>query len=535
MVKLISMKIVNLEKNFFKIFLFIFFFTGSYYSLQTGISIDEWQEQRNWEYNVALFKHIISGKNLDPEFINYPDKYYGVGFQIVSQPIQFLLSEIILKLQNINFFGAHLIAKHFVVFLTFFLSGIFVYLIFKKIIKNSYFCITAAILYFLYPYLLGHGLFNPKDIPFLCFWIICTYISLNIFTDLLDNKDLKYSKVLIIAFLSSFLISIRISGTLIFIQYLFTFIVFLKLSEIKLNSFVKSTYKKILFFILLTFLFVYLLHPVYWLNPLLFFDAINYMGKHFNDVCTLTLGKCMFSKNLDPTYIPIWFLVKLPVIILIGLILLPLTEKKIFNNKNSNIIFATLLFSSFFIPIILTVFNVHLYDELRQILFLVPLIFIVGTISLYIFSKKIFYILSFLSILFFLIENIKIYPHQYVWFNTPSRVLNLSKNFELDYWGLSGRELSENISIINEQVARKPCVLASPPWIIKPFLDEKLYSCFGIYQDIESGFPRPFLAVQNVRNLKKGKSYKCDTIYESKFNFLFTKEDIVTGRLIKCI
>jgi len=243
----------------------------------------------------------------------------------------------------------------------------------------------------------------------------------------------------------------------------------------------------------------------------------------------------MFSNNLDPTYIPLWLMVKLPVIILIGLILLPFTEKKIFNNKNSSIVFATLLFSSFFIPIILTVFNAHLYDELRQILFLVPLIFIIGVSSLYVFSKKIFYILSFISILFFLIENIKIYPYQYVWFNTPSRVLNLSKNFELDYWGLSGRELAKNISSINEQFAQKPCVLASPTWTIKPFLDEKLYSCFGIYQDIESGFQRPFLAVQNVRNLKKGKSFKCNAIYESKFNLLFTKEDIITGRLIKCI
>jgi len=529
------MKIINLEKKIFIIFLFIFFFTGAYYSLQTGISIDEWQEQRNWEYNVALFKHIIFGNELELAFANYADKYYGVGFQLLSQPIQFFLSEIIIKLQNISVFGAHLIAKHFVVFLTFFLSGIFVYLIFSQIVKNSIFCITATILYLLYPYLFGHALFNPKDIPFLCFWIISTYLSISIFIDLFDHKDLKYLKVLTIAFLSAYLISIRITGILIFIQYLFTFIVFLKLGKISLSLFIKNLYKKILFFILLTFLFIYILHPVYWLNPLLFIDAINYMGKHFNDVCTLTLGKCMFSNNLDPTYIPLWLMVKLPVIILIGLILLPFTEKKIFNNKNSSIVFATLLFSSFFIPIILTVFNAHLYDELRQILFLVPLIFIIGVSSLYVFSKKIFYILSFISILFFLIENIKIYPYQYVWFNTPSRVLNLSKNFELDYWGLSGRELAKNISSINEQFAQKPCVLASPTWTIKPFLDEKLYSCFGIYQDIESGFQRPFLAVQNVRNLKKGKSFKCNAIYESKFNLLFTKEDIITGRLIKCI
>ena len=53
--------------------------------------------------------------------------------------------------------------------------------------------------------------------------------------------------------------------------------------------------------------------------------------------------------------------------------------------------------------------------------------------------------------------------------------------------------------------------------------------------EIDSDFPRPFLAIQNVRNLKKGKSYKCESVYESKFNLLFSKEDIITGKLIKCI
>ena len=32
-----------------------------------------------------------------------------------------------------------------------------------------------------------------------------------------------------------------------------------------------------------------------------------------------------------------------------------------------------------------------------------------------------------------MIENIKINPYQYVWFNYPSRYLDLSKNFELEY------------------------------------------------------------------------------------------------------
>ena len=77
-------------------------------------------------------------------------------------------------------------------------------------------------------------------------------------------------------------------------------------------------------------------------------------------------------------------------------------------------------------------------------------------------------------------------------------------------------------------------MLLTPSWLVIPFLDKNSYKCFGIWQKIDSNYPRPFLAVQNVRNLKKGKSYKCDSIYESKFKFLFSDENIITGRLLRC-
>ena len=41
-----------------------------------------------------LVKHILFKVELDSEFINYQDKYYGIGFQIISQPIQFFLKNI---------------------------------------------------------------------------------------------------------------------------------------------------------------------------------------------------------------------------------------------------------------------------------------------------------------------------------------------------------------------------------------------------------------------------------------------------------
>ena len=135
-----------IKKNFFIIFLSIYFVVGAFYSLNTGLAFDEFHEQRNWEYNVALVKHFIFQAGIGSAYENNPTKYYGIGFQIISQPIQFFLASIILKFQNINGFGAHLIAKHAIVFTSFFISGIFVYLIVSKIVNNKFFCTFVTLL-----------------------------------------------------------------------------------------------------------------------------------------------------------------------------------------------------------------------------------------------------------------------------------------------------------------------------------------------------------------------------------------------------
>ena len=174
----------------------------------------------------------------------------------------------------------------------------------------------------------------------------------------------------------------------------------------------------------------------------------------------------------------------------------------------------------------------HLYDEVRHLLFLFPFFFILATISLYKISKRIFFFFSFLTIILFTVENFKIHPYQYVWFNTPSRVLELNKNFELDYWGLSGRNLAKKITEM--KFKDRPCILVGPIWSIKSFLDEKLFDCYGSWGSIDSNYPRPFLAVQHLRNLKKGSSYKCDVYFETKFKLLFTDQEFVTGRILEC-
>ena len=164
-------------------------------------------------------------------------------------------------------------------------------------------------------------------------------------------------------------------------------------------------------------------------------------------------------------------------------------------------------------------------------MFLFPLIFIIGLVSVYTFSNKFFYFTGVLTITLFVVENIKINPYQYVWFNLPSRYIDLTNKFELEYQGLSGRKIAE---FLNNSDKNNLCILANPMHSVKPFLNQKKFNCFDSWQKIDTDYKRPFLGVQNVRNLKKSKPFKCESIYESGFKLLFHKKKFITGKLLEC-
>ena len=74
----------------------------------------------------------------------------------------------------------------------------------------------------------------------------------------------------------------------------------------------------------------------------------------------------------------------------------------------------------------------------------------------------------------------------------------------------------------------------NPLHTLKPYLNPKRFNCFAAWQAIDTNYKRPFLAVQHVRNIKKGKSYKCETIYTSSFELLFHKKKFIAGKLLQC-
>lgn len=528
----------SIKIKFFITILFLYFFFGSYNSVNTGISFDEKHEELNWNFHVNLFKEltnvIIKEKEFDQDKFDSEIKAYvgyGIGFQIISQPIQFFLKEVLKKNKNLDDYGAKLLAKHFVVFLFFFISGIFFYLILRKLIDNENFCILGTLLYLTYPYLFGQAMFSPKDVPFMSVWLMCTYVSFSLFEKIIHSNELKIKYILTFAICTSYLLSIRIAGVLILIQYFITLIIFINIYKINYFNFFKKFYIHLFIFLFSLTSFLFLFYPILWVDPFLIIETFTVNASHFNNVGTTTLGEIMYAADLPSTYLIIWLAVKIPLIILLGIILIPVVERKIFEDKKKGIFFGTILFSVISIILILIFKRVHLYDEIRQVMFLVPLIFILGLVTLFVFSKNIFYLIGILTLILFIFENIKINPYQYVWFNLPSRYLDLTKNFELEYQGISGREISKHLYKFEEQ---NLCVLATPIWSVKPFLNNTKFNCFDMWQKIETNYSRPFLAVQNVRNIKRSLPYKCNSIYESKFKLLFNKEEIVAGKLLKC-
>lgn len=370
---------MKVKNNYiFNTFLLFYFIFGFYFSIKTGITTDELENLYSWQLNLQVIKEFF-GDNEDgyTKLEQYIWRYKGVGFYYFSH-VYLLIIEALFEFANYPEIISKALLNHGLIFSTFFLSALFAKKILHIIIKDKFYSNIFLLFYLSYPYLIGHGFFNTTDTPFLFAWILSTYLSTRIFLKAHNRQSISLVSILCLSLATSFLLSIRISGVLIFLQYSIYLIITFNLSSDGFFKLLKQFFFKIVFFIFFTFLFIFIFYPLYWKNPLLVFDAINYLRNIPYSVCTLTLGNCMDAENLPSSYIFIWLFFKLPIVSLIGLIIFPFVERKIFSISHYKITIAPLLISIISIIFLLIFFEANLYDELRHILYLVPLILIVS-------------------------------------------------------------------------------------------------------------------------------------------------------------
>ena len=145
-----------------------------------------------------------------------------------------------------------------------------------------------------------------------------------------------------------------------------------------------------------------------------------------------------------------------------------------------------------------------------------------------------FFFLSLLSLIFFTFDNFRLYPYQYTWLNAFSRFYDINKNFEIDYWGVSNKNLQKQIIKISEtkKISKKICIFGDG--YTNAFLEKKGFECFKPYSEIDEPNQRPFVAYQNLRNLKRNNPFGCEKVHEESYSYLFSKQKIITGKVWYC-
>ena len=98
------------KKNYyFYIFLFIYSSIGSYLSITNGITSDEYHEQLNWEINLSAIINFLNDGSYN-SLLNYGDRYHGIGFHIISQPIQIITYKFVSNLNSLSLYGGYLVS-----------------------------------------------------------------------------------------------------------------------------------------------------------------------------------------------------------------------------------------------------------------------------------------------------------------------------------------------------------------------------------------------------------------------------------------
>jgi len=491
------------------LFLIAFVVIGIWAALDVGIGWDEQYELNTYLVNLNAVSGLLNGDATNYKtLINHQDRYYGIGFHVLTHAFAYFASLIGFHPDLFTNVGKQLTIKHIPIFLSFLLSGYLIKRILLSITNNRTIAVLGMVSFLLWPYLLGQGLMNIKDMPFLFAWLLCTFQVLALFDqNLISANPIGFRKnILILALCSGWLLTIRISGVLIFIEYgIFGFLTLLHLGykqSIRMLS-AQGVFLSALIFFVPFFTIIFLLYPIFWHNPIEFFNAIFYQSHNPIRMDTLTAGNIISNRDFLLKYILVWFGVKLPFFSLLGLALSPLLLYKLLDTTDKqlqiNLLKVLGLSTSAATIIIFLIINkVHLYNELRHVLFIFPLLFVVAISNLYLVSKKLCISLLTVTSIIFAIDDVKLHPYQYTYLNEIIRFFPISEQFEKDYFALSAGRSAKWLNAHPNEAAG--CTYASPlhVWLFQ--IDQTQFPCNKDYpgRDLHQE-KAPFLLYGQVR------------------------------------
>ncbi len=356
-----------------------------------------------------------------------------------------------------------LAAQHFVYFLSF-LAGAFVFYELAKRWMSEWAALFAALLLLTQPLLWGHAFINPKDTPFMTFFLTSVYLGFLA----ADAPARSFRRAALICASGAFLgltVSFRVVGPLagaLVLAYAAA-----KQRRNALPSF-------LFFYLLIAGLTAYLTWPFLWKAPVAnYLESLKVMSDFPFKLKILFLGNLYKAEDLPLRYFPTLLVLQLTEP---ALALMALGAAAFFRNwlRKREWEFGLLFAGWFLFPAAYVILSgSSLYDNARQLVFIYPPLFtLAGMGADWLFgflpSPRWKFALAALSLLPGLSACVHLHPYQYVYYNQAiGGVGGAYRKFDLDYWGISLKEATE---YLNENAPRgAQAVIVGPRQLAEKF------------------------------------------------------------------
>jgi hypothetical protein len=351
-------------------------------------------------------------------------------------------------------------AWHLINFLTFQLGVYLLYRLAKRWMSASA-ALASAALFAWQPLLWGHAFINPKDPPFLVFFLGAVYFGLEMVDEFDKNPKGRWKSLGLAAFFLGIATSIRVLGPLAGVL----------VGLYALNRLNANTFKRLTWYAALSLLTALALWPYLWTNPIAkFAEVFGFMSDNPTQLQVLFNGQLYRADELPRRYLPTLLGLTLTrpalPLFLIGIILAFWENLK--KPRAVNWLLLTdyfLLLFWFLIPFAYVILRKPpMYDGYRHFLFMLPPIFIFAGFAF----DKIFEISrsrwsAILPTLLLLAPGIygfiQLHPYEYTYYNSLAG--NPFRRYETDYWLTCYKEAVERLDApegANLFVKREPYI-----------------------------------------------------------------------------
>lgn len=312
------------------------------------------------------------------------------------------------------------------------------------------------------PLLWGHAFINPKDIPFMTFFMVSILVGLKML-DKLEKQDFSLKTLMnnpwfyVAGIFLGLTVSIRILGLAAGIIVLF------HLFLINPHKALRLSYA----YFGLALLISFLSWPYLWASPVINFLKSLYVMLKFQWVGHVLFDGMYYRTDQVPrTYFPQLFSMQLTEtsLILFGASFLILFLTNLREKHNSLIL---LILVWFIVPVtFILVKGINLYDNTRQLLFIFPPVFLIISVGWeFIFVRLKTLWAQILIILIALSPGaagiVEYHPFEYTYYNFFSvHTRQIFRNFETDYFATSYKEAS---AYLNKNGAKNALVVVWGP------------------------------------------------------------------------